>query len=164
MATAGAKVTVACKVPVAWLDLQLYEPRTEMENTQTGPRERKVFRATGNIVRIRGTSYPRGTPPLGFPDKPQIVNGFALTQGVEKDFWDKWLVQNAKSPMVISGALAAFESLDALKGKTRDRSADMTGLEPVSPYEDNRMPKPSLRGVGPVTTEEERAKTLVEAA
>lgn len=160
MSTAGAKVTVACKVPFPWLDLQIYEQRSEMENTQTGPREVKVFRPTGAIVRIRGTAYPRGTPPIGFPDKPQIINGYALTPGVPKDFWDAWLAANKKAPIVESASIMAYEAFDALKGRTREHGDVLTGLEPVNPRGDNRMPKPALKGVGTVTTEEERAKSL----
>ena len=152
MATAGAKVTIACKLPIAWLDLQIYEKRTEMENTQTGPREIPVWRpADGKMVRIRGTSYPRGTPPEGFIDRPTIINGYALTPGVDKDFWEEWKAQNAKAPFVVNGAIVAHETMDGLKGSTKDREKELTGLEPVSRTGDSRMPAPSVKGVENLT-------------
>jgi len=162
MATAGAKVTVACKIGVAWFDLQLCEQRIVMENTQTGPREVKQFARTGNIVRIRGTSYPRGTPPIGFPERPAMINGYALTPGVDKDFWTKWLEQNARAPYVLSGMIMAFENVDAMKGKTRDVT-DLSGLEPVKPDNDPRMPLPSLKGLEGLQTEEGRKATVAKA-
>jgi len=160
MATAGAKVTVACKLGVAWFDLQLCEERTVMENTQTGPRDVKQYVRTGKIVRVHGTAYPRGTPPIGFPAKPQMLNGYALTPNVDKEFWDQWLSQNAKAPMVVNGLIAAYESVDALRGKTKDHVGQMSGLEPMRPDNDPRLPAPMIKGVAAVQTEDSRKGSL----
>lgn len=157
MATAGAKVTIACKLPIAWLDLQLFDAHTESEATQTGSREITVFRPSGDIVRIRGTAYPRGTPPVGFPDKPQMLNGYALTPNVDKAFWDKWLEKNSKAPFVVTGGLMAFESADTLRGKTKEHFGELTGLEPMSLDKDPRMPAPSIKGLTVTTAVTEAA-------
>ena len=128
---ASGHVTVACKLGIAWLDLQISEEREVMENTQTGPRPVKQYAPVGPIVRIRGTAYPRGEVPEGFPERPRIVAGYALTPNVPREFWDRWVKQHAKAPYVVSGMVCAFESLDDVKAKGREMEGIMSGLEPL---------------------------------
>ncbi len=164
MATAGSKVTVACKIGVPWFALQLCEKREVMENTQTGPRKVTEYARTGNIVHIRGTSYPRGTPPVGFPEKPQIINGYALTKNVDKDFWDKWYEQNKKAPYVVSGMIMAHETIDAVRGSTSDHNGHMSGLEPMRPDNDPRVPRPTNSAITGIETEDSRKGRIAAAA
>lgn len=125
-------VIVACKIAVPWIDLQCCEERIVSENTQTGPREIKQYAKTGPIVRIRGAAYPRGEAPEGFPDKPEMIAGYALTRGVDKDFWDKWVKQHAKAPYVISGMIMAWSKEDNLKDAVKERKGELSGLEPIA--------------------------------
>lgn len=151
---AGAKVTIACKVGVAWVDLQLCDKREFTENTQTGPRLINKWVRVGRIVRIRGTAYPRGEAPEGFPEKPQMVGGYALTHNVDAEFWDKWLDQNGRSPMVLSGMIFASERIDEVKGMALEHKDELSGLEPIArgkqsgkdTLTDARLPRSSLRG------------------
>lgn len=156
MATAGQKVIVACKIAVPWFELQLCEEREVFENTQTGPRQIKQSHKVGKVVRIRGTAYPAGTPPTGFPSKPQMMNGYALTENVEKDFWDAWSAQHAKAPYVMSKMIMAYDSLDSVRGVSKERAGEMSGLEPMSQDRDPRIPRSSNPAVSNVETEETR--------
>lgn len=160
----GAKVTVACKIAIPYLDLQLCERKVVVENSQTGPRDVVRWDRTGKIVRIRGTAYPRGTPPEGFPEKPTLVAGFALTPDVDKEFWDEWLKQNAKAAYVTSGMLMAYEKLDTVKGVASDFRSEVSGLEPMRPDRDPRMPRPTQTGVSKLETEEGRRAKIEQAA
>lgn len=164
MATAGAKMIVACKIAVPYFDLQLCEMQEVQENTQTGPRTIKQWARVGDIVRIRGTAYPRGTPPEGFPAKPQMVNGYALTHGVPKDFWDAWIKQHAKAPYVISGMITAHESLDHVRGHAKERVGQMSGLEPLKPDRDPRVPRSTNASISPIETEDSRKAKVAMAA
>ena len=163
MATAGAKVSIGCKIAVAWIDLEINEERTLMEDTRTGPREVKVFAHTGDVVRIRGTAYPRGTPPEGFMRPPMMINGYAVTPNVSKEWWEKWKAQRARDPMVINNMIVAFDTADAAKGVTKDYVGELSGLEPVNPISDARMPKPTIKGVEVLTTEEGRRESVARA-
>ena len=146
-AVAGAKVTVACKIGVGWFDLQLCEKRIVKENTQTGPRDIEQWFRLPRIVRIRGTAYPRGTPPEGYPERPEMVGGFALTRNVDKDFWDEWEKQNSRSPFVQNKMIFAYESNDAVVGQAKELAETLSGLEPLNPKKDSRMPKPTNTGI-----------------
>ena len=90
--SSGEKVTVACKLGVAYYDIYLCREETVSENTQTGPRDvTRYVPIRDNTVRLRGTAYPRGTVPDGFPDRPLIVGGAAMNPGIDKDWFDHWL-------------------------------------------------------------------------
>lgn len=153
----GATVTVACKLGVAYYDIQHCRPEQVYENTQTGPREITQHKRVGLVVRLRGTAYPRGTPPEGFPEKPTIVGGAALNRGIDKDWFDAWLEQNKRNPLVMSRMIFAHENEDHVRGEAKDLSSFLSGLEPVNPKKDVRMPKSTNAAVSEVETEESRA-------
>jgi len=161
--SAGQKVVVACKLGVAYYDIQLCKPEEVSENTQTGPRTITQWKRTGNIVRLRGTAYPRGTPPEGFPEKPVIVDGAALTFGVDKEFWDAWVEQNARNPIVMNKMVFAHVTIDGAKGMARELKGVQSGLEPVNPKNDARMPKSTRTDVSNIETEESRAAKMERA-
>lgn len=155
--SAGAKVVIGCKLGVSAISLQLCKKTIVWENTQTGPREVVRFDRVGQVVRIAGTSYPRGTPPEGFPERPQIVDGAALTYGVDKDFWDQWAEQNKLNPILMNGMVFAHVNIDYVKGIAKETAENKSGLDPVNPKGDKRMPKSTRSDVSNIETEETRA-------
>ena len=162
--SAGAKVIVACRLGVAFFQLQLCRKETVDEQTQTGIRPVVKWTRTGEIVRIRGTAYPRGTPPEGYPERPLIVNGAAMNFGVDKDFWDQWVEQNRLNPVVINKMVFAHESRDAVEGMARETKELLSGLEPINPRDDKRMPKSTRSEITNVETEESRRAKQDRAA
>lgn len=151
-ASAGAKVTVACKIGVAWLDIQLCRIEDKFEQNMQGGRTVKEAVRVGQVVRLRGTSYPRGTPPDGFPERPEMVGGAALTRGVDREFWDEWVKQNRLNPIVTNGMVFAHESEQHVRGMALETAAVLSGLEPVNPKGDARAPKSSRSEVTNVET------------
>lgn len=141
--SAGAKVTVACKVGVAYLSIQHTKIVEKFEQNMQGGRTIREAERVGQVVRLRGTAYPRGTPPKGFPEKPEMFNGAALTRGVDKDWFDEWMKQNHLNPLVLNKMVFAAETDDALRGESAELSKFLSGLEPVDPGNDVRIPKPS---------------------
>lgn len=139
----GATVTVACKLGVTSYQIQLNEIVDKFEQNMQGGRTVKEATRIGNIVRLRGTAYPRGTPPVGFPERPEIINGAALTHGVDKDWFDEWLVQNKLNPIVINKMVFAHETMDGVRGESADLSKFLSGLEPIDPARDHRITKSS---------------------
>lgn len=155
-ATAGSKnearasrpfVNVFCKVSVAWMDLRIFEPVEVHENTQTGPRKVTEWRATGEMIRIRGTAYPRGEPPEGYPEKPRMVMGYAVTEGVRRDLYEAWRAQNEKSPLVKNRMVVAFEKIEEGTAFAKEVTDERSGLEPIQrnkkQLDDPRIPKSS---------------------
>lgn len=142
---AGAKVTVACKLGVPYFDIQLCKIEDKFEQNMQGGRMVKEASRIGSVVRLRGTAYPRGTPPKGFPPAPEMADGAALTRGVDKDFMDAWLLQNRLNPVVMNQMVFVAETDDAVRGRAKDLAGMLSGLDPVNPDKDRRIPK-STRG------------------
>ena len=163
--SSGEKVTVACKLGVAYYDIYLCREETVSENTQTGPRDvTRYVPIRDNTVRLRGTAYPRGTVPDGFPDRPLIVGGAAMNPGIDKDWFDHWLDQNKKNPLVMNRIIFAHTSLDHVKGEAKELAGVSSGMDPINPKGDPRMPKSTNAAVSNIETEESRASKLAKAA
>lgn len=161
--SAGAKVVVACKLGLPYLDLQLSTLEDVYENTQTGPRLVKQAKRIGGVVRIRGTAYPRGTPPEGFPERPKMVDGAALNYGIDKEWWDEWVQQNRLNPIVKNRMIFAHESEDRVVSEARELKGQLSGFDPVNPLSDQRMPKSTNAAVSNVETEESRKAKMAAA-
>jgi hypothetical protein len=139
---AGGKVTVCSKLPMA-LELQLSEPMpTQMRYKQEVWVE-TVYVKSGPIVVIQGTSYPIGAPPEGvvWPERPQMTNGYAMTHGVDADFWEKWKEQNKTTDMVRNKMVFAQEDLEDAKAEAAENRSRDSGFGPIKPDSDKRMPK-----------------------
>lgn len=157
---AGAKVTVACKLPHGLL-LRTFEMGSRM--IPAGPIgvvkiEQAVVR--GEPVRINGTAVPFGKIP-NFIITP---SGYALTAGVDKDFFDLWLAQNKDSDVVSKGLVFAHESNDHVRGMAEDRKDFRSGLEPLDPNGDKRVPKGSSANLSGIQQDDEQVKRRAAAA
>jgi hypothetical protein len=154
--SSGAKVTVACKLGIPWLELQLSRIE-EIDEQGLGTRRLvKEGRKFGPVVRIRGTAYPRGTPPEGFPPAPLIIAGAAMNPGVDKDFWDAWVKMNRLNPLVMNGMIFAHESESAVHGIAREEAANQSGLEPINPKNDLRNLKSTRADVDDIQPDDRR--------
>jgi hypothetical protein len=154
---AGAKCVVGFKVGIAYLDLQLSRLEEVDEQTQTGLRRIKVPVRHGPIVRLRGTAYPRGTVPDGFPDKPLIVAGAALNPNVDKDFMAAWLELNKLNPIVTNKMVFVADTEQSAMAMARELAGLASGFDPIDPRKkDPRMPKPSNKDVGELAPAREK--------
>jgi hypothetical protein len=160
----GAKVTVGLKLGVAYFDIQLCRIEDKFEQNMQGGRTVKEAVRVGNKVRLRGTAYPRGTVPDGFPDRPKIVGGAALNYGIDKDFWDAWVEQNRLNPLVVNGMIFAHEIEDHVVGQAKETADVLSGLEPIDPKnrKDSRIPRSTRTDLTNVETEESRAKKQMQ--
>lgn len=162
--SAGQKVVVACKLGVPYFDIQHCQIEEKFEQNLQGGRMIKEGSRTGSVVRLRGTSYPRGTPPAGFPERPEIVGGAAMNPGIDKDWFDEWLKQNRLNPLVVNRMIFAAETYDGARGAAKDLSSFLSGLEPVNPARDSRIPRSTREEVSDVETEDQRKKKQQIAA
>ena len=100
-----------------------------------------VWYKTGKVITINGTSYPNGQVPEGMHDRPQMATGAALTFGVDKDFFEKWLSENRDTAMVQNNLIYAADKTETVKAKAKEFKAVDSGLGPLVPDNDRRMPK-----------------------
>ena len=152
-ARARETVTVFFKEHIAWLDLQLEESRDVQEPGLNGTESVTRWYKTGEIVRIRGLSYPVGSVPDGFGDKPMVVAGFAVTHNVDKAFWDAWLAQHQDYPPVKGGFLFASPSRQEGTAQAKDHNGvpQFSPIDPKNPA-DKRVLKsgnPDMTGIKP---------------
>lgn len=176
VATAGrasrAHVIVACKLPFAWFEMQLCEARIITEHTQTGPREVTMYNRVGAVIRVRGTAYPAGTPPAGFIDRPTMLHGFSITEGIPGDFWAAWVEQHKRDPMVESGLIFAGENMSYVKGRAAEYERLQSGFEPIDvrsadggkSIRDPRVGRPTTADVSLLETEDGARKRIEKAA
>ncbi|MHB8272523.1 peptidoglycan binding domain-containing protein [Bradyrhizobium sp.] len=139
---AGAKVIVACKLGIAYFDIQLCQMDEKFQQNMQGGRMVKEATRTGSIVRLRGTAYPRGTLPEGFPERPVTIHNAALNYGVDRHFMEVWMEQNRLNPIVMNDMIMVDDNEDRLKARLKEVADKLSGLEPVNPKADHRMPKP----------------------
>ena len=120
-------VTVACKLPNG-LQLQLQQMR-EFNEAVMGGGVRTVQRAerVGAVVTIRG--FARRFGEEGAP----MQGGYALTPGVDAEFFATWMKQNAEHPAVEAGLIFASEKTGDVDRFTRENAKLLSGLEPTDP-------------------------------
>lgn len=163
--TSGATVTIACKIPNG-LELQLCKRDDYDEETPSGTRRRIRYVKVGEIVVVRGPANPVGNPNA---KAVPLVGGYALTHGVSADFWKEWRDQNEANPLVVGHMIFAQPKRDSARDQAAEQGSLRSGLEPlIAPVKggakDPRLPKSVNPKVGPLRTEDERAKAAVEAA
>lgn len=125
---AGAKVTVACKLPHG-LVLRIFEMVERYEPVMGGgSRLVKVAQATGESVVIHGNAVPFGIIP-----NYEIIAGFALTHNIDRDFWENWARVNAELPAVKKGLIFAYEDVNDARARAKEMAAAKSGLEPIDP-------------------------------
>jgi hypothetical protein len=160
-------VTVYCKVHQSWLDLQKQRQHVVHENGQTGVREVKMSYREGPVVRIRGLAYPVGQTPPGFGPRPIIVNGYAVTTGVDKVWWDEWVESVGKHwPPYVSGLLFAESNRADALAITKEHEHLSVPFAPLIPTvdgeepKDARVPRSANVDMGNLTVEDERARAM----
>ena len=117
-------VTVACKMPHG-LILRLFNFQ-EVQEPLPGGGTKSVERAqpeTGT-VRIRGylDKYDPSLPPVS------KVSSYALTPGVNKEWFEEWLDQNEDLDLVKNHLIFVHD-----EGMVREFEGTKNGLEPVDP-------------------------------
>lgn len=144
----GQKVTVACKLP-SGLRLRLYKMEEYSEpilggGTRTAKRAVQV----GAEVLLHGTATRHGQVPDFL-----IVGGYALTQNVDKDFFDEWLRLNGDLDAVRNNLVFAMATEGEARARATEQSKILSGLQPLDMSEivrdgrkvaaDRRLPRPA---------------------
>ena len=128
-----ASVTVGCKLPHG-LTMRVFDMVETQEPVMGGGfRAVKVAQERPQRVTLNGFSNAQNRA----PNSP-IVEGFALTHGVDAEFWSAWKAQNADSDVVKNGLIFAHEKSVNTEAEAKDKKTLRSGLERLDP---NKLPK-----------------------
>ena len=124
-------VTVACKLPNG-LILQLEDPHTVNEPLPNGGyREVKQWRRRPEQYTLNGCAINFESLKRQLA-MPAIENGFALTSGIPKDFWDRWWEAHKGDDICKRGLVFATGSEYETRKETANRR-NVRGIEPIDP-------------------------------
>jgi hypothetical protein len=70
-----------------------------------------------------------------------ISDGYALTFGVPREFAETWFKQNADIPAVQKRMIIMHDKRSELKAMTKEHAGQLTGMEPLRPGDDKRIPR-----------------------
>ncbi len=124
----SGSVSVACKLPNG-LALRVFQmiPHSELV-MGGGTRETEIAVQVGDTVTLKGYAAPFGMAP-----NAPVAGGYAITSGVDADFWAAWLEQNATHPAVKNGLVFASERVDSVQKQAKEQAEIKCGLEPLDP-------------------------------
>lgn len=133
---AGPTVTVACKIPNGLL-LRVFE-QVEHSEPVMGGGTQIVKRAVqkGPLVKVSGPAVPFGKAPAF-----HLAGGYALTPGIDKEFFDKWWEQNADLDAVRNRLIFASDKAETTIKRAEDGEKITSGMQPLDPVKDARTPR-----------------------
>lgn len=142
----GNKTRVYCKLPLG-LTLRLFRMVAQREQVLGGGTRdftiAELDAEAGEVV-IRGNAADR----TGGPRDVRVVSDYAITEGVDAEFWDRWLEANKAMPAVVNGLIFASTKRDYGEDQARDFRDKLTGLEPIrSDIENDPRKPPSMPNV-----------------
>lgn len=70
-----------------------------------------------------------------------IIGGHGITEGVDKELFDAWMIQRKDSAVVKNGFVFAHEKLASAQAEARNRQSNKTGLEGLDP----NKPAPGIK-------------------
>jgi hypothetical protein len=124
-------VTICSKLPMQYI-LQLHAPVERVIQAHGGtvretihlPRNSTPSKPTRFI--IEGCSFAQNKGP-----HQQIQNGYAITHGIPKDFWDEWLSQYKEMDIVKNGFIFAHKESNSVTQHTKDMANEASGFERI---------------------------------
>ncbi len=126
---ANRTVTVACKIPNG-IVIQNHQLVDGFEPVfGGGNRPVKVGQPVGNPITLVGPSRSFNSD----PDLKRVVGGYGLTFGVDADYFEKWMKDNAHTDMVAKGLIFSHESDARVVDQAKDMKSIQSGLEPLRP-------------------------------
>lgn len=152
-------LSVACRLPTGAI-LSIYEWQDDTEPTPTGTRpvKRAVELEDKRIV-LRGWAQPNA--PAGTINPVGTAHGFGLTHGVSREVFERWMKDNANSPLVRNRIVFAASSPERASDEARELDGSVkSGFEPIvvgSPGEKIPDPRIGRERLMPLTADVRRS-------
>lgn len=144
-------LVVACKLPHG-LRLRIQQQvDVQVPSLGSGTTTVKQWVARPEEVVLKGVAHEFGQIPGHMTD-----GGYALTFGVNRDFFEAWMAQNKDTAIVKEGLVFAQETRESAVDQSVDQAEVRTGLEPLDP---NKLP---IKGIE--TADEQSTDTDVGKA
>ena len=127
-------VYVGCKMPNG-LILQNFVTEQVREAVPGGYKDVPMSRRLPEAYRVNGVSLTheqRMSGDVGYP----IVHGTAITGGIPREFWEKWLDANKRSELVQNHIVFAHRDESSVRAMAAAYAKQKTGLEPLDPDPD----------------------------
>ncbi len=129
----GETFTVGCKLPNG-LILRLFEMKESAEPMMGGGyRTIRKAEPLPEEIFINGNSHPQNRGP-----NCQMAAGAALTIGVKKEFWERWLEANKDAMYVRNGLIFAYERTEDAIAYAEEHVGVVSNLERLDP---EKLPK-----------------------
>lgn len=142
-------VTVACKLPNG-LILRVFDMAEDHEPVLGGG-SRKVSKA---VPREDTYAVHGSAKPFNQEVDWQIIGGYGLTPNIPREFYDKWEEQNASAAYVKNALVFAYERMENCVSAAKDHKEVLSGMQPLTPNTDSRLPKSGRGEVGKLETAE----------
>jgi len=127
--TGGATVSVASKLPMPYV-LRLTK-KVERVIQAHGGTHREIISLPapelGEYI-VDGCSFAQNKGP-----HQQLAGGFAITHGIPKAFWEKWLEQYAQMDSVKNGFIFAYSEAASTVSRAREMEDVKSGFERIDP-------------------------------
>ena len=133
-----ATVTVGCKIPNGLILRNFVMQKVNEARAGGGFMEIERAVLVGGTVEIKGPAVR-----VGESSPTVVVNGAALTHGVDADFFNAWLLANKDSAMVQNHMVFAHEKHEQVTARAREFKGELSGLQPIVPNSDKRLPRSS---------------------
>ncbi len=157
-------VTVACNVSNG-LVLKLYKFEDKYEAVMGIPDAKRLTREavlddSYETVTLFGPSPEISKDPMHWCLVVRGINNsaYALTPGVDAQWFAEWLKQNEQSPLLKNGCVFAYASEASAKDAAKDRKEFRSGLEPLTVEvdakgqpKDIRIPRKSNAAAGSIS-------------
>jgi hypothetical protein len=128
--TKAATVTVGCKLPHG-LILRLFKMVPSVEPVMGGgTREVNKAQQVGEPVKLHGylTMDGKKKRPAAL-----VAGGYAMTSGVNKEFFDEWMKQNADSDLVKNNLIFSQTTTASAEDQGEEQEKLKCGLEALDP-------------------------------
>jgi hypothetical protein len=120
-------VTVACKMPHGVVIRDFVKTTVHEQVMGGGSRPVEVFRPVGPKIRIKGP-----TVPALFVRHVEVVGGYAITEGVPADVFERWVETNKEAPFIANELIYGHEKGDRVRSWAKERDEVRSGMEPLS--------------------------------
>lgn len=134
VAKSGETVDVYCKLPHGLILRLFAETTVDVPVMGGGVKSAKEFIPMPDQVVLNGWAHKKEEAAACL-----IVNGFAVTHEVSKDFMDQWLEQNKEHSAVKAGLIFTAKRGD--HGQAKEKADVKSGLEPLN----QDSPTPGVR-------------------
>lgn len=118
-------VTVACRLPQGIIIRDNVKITVE-EQTPGGVRAVEQYRPIGPRIRIKGPTVPGP-----FIRRVEVVGGYAISEGIPADVFQRWIDWNKDSAMVRNQLIYGHENGDRVRDWAKDRDSVRSGMEPL---------------------------------